>query len=56
VTILGPWDAKDDQTISLQGAAGDGHARQALGRPRHHRIAGGTQQVEIQKIELAPLS
>jgi transcription elongation factor GreA len=55
VTILGPWDARDDSTISYKAPL----ARGMLGRHRGDvatiELPSGTQEVEILTIEPAPL-
>jgi transcription elongation factor GreA len=56
VTILGPWDAKDDQTISYKAPLAAGMLGRRLGETATIELPGGTQQVEVLAIELAPLS
>jgi transcription elongation factor GreA len=55
VTILGPWDAKDDQTISYKAPLAAGMLGKKAGDAATIELPAGTQQVQIQKIELAPL-
>lgn len=56
VTILGPWDAKDDHTISYKAPLASGMLGKSTGKNAIIELPSGTQEVEILKIELAKLA
>jgi transcription elongation factor GreA len=56
VTILGPWDSKDDHTISYKAPLARGMLGRRKGDKATIELPGGTQEVEILTIQLAPLA
>lgn len=55
VTILGPWDAKDDAHISYKAPLARGMLGKKKGELATIELPSGTQEVEILSISLAPL-
>ena len=55
VTILGPWDAKDDSTISYKAPLARGMLGKTAGQTATIELPGGTQDVEILSVALASL-
>ncbi|NUQ49606.1 MAG: GreA/GreB family elongation factor [Phycisphaerae bacterium] len=56
VTILGPWDAKDDHTISYKAPLARGMLGKSTGQTAIIELPSGTQDVEILKIDMAKLA
>lgn len=55
VTILGPWDAKDDATISYKAPLARGMLGKTAGQLATIELPSGTLEVEILKVALAEL-